>query len=66
MTRRVLRRPKHGWARTRSDRMLSLFDTSFWLCIMCVWFAAVGISLAGSTITVIKDVIDYYDLDLEE
>lgn len=44
--------------------MLSLFDTSFWLCILCVWFAAVGISLTSSTIVMIKDVIDYYDGDL--
>lgn len=64
MTRRVLRRPRHGWAQTRGDRMLSLFDTSFWLCILCVWFAIVGISLTSSTIVMIKDVIDYYDGDL--
>ena len=36
--------------------------------MFCLWWAAVGISMTASTITVIKDVIDYYDgdLDLEE
>lgn len=68
MTRRVLKRPKHGWARKRSDIWLSFFDSGFWLCMFCLWWAAVGISMTASTITVIKDVIDYYDgdLDLEE
>lgn len=65
MSPRVLKRPKHGWARTRSERFLSIFDHAFWLCIFCLWIAAVGISMTASTITVIKDVIDYYDGDLD-
>ena len=54
---RVLKRPRHGWARTWRERV-DIALSGFWpLLMLCSVSGVVGISVFGATITTINQLI---------
>jgi len=57
MTRRVLTRPKHGWASTRGERVDAYLSGFFPLLMLSVFSCVLGISVFGATITTINQLL---------
>lgn len=54
---RVLKRPRHGWARTPAER-LDQAATSGLLAVMCIcWLAVISISVFGATVTLVNQLM---------
>lgn len=56
----VLKRPRHGWARTPQERFDDRLNSGIVVCIGLCFFAAVSISMIGITITTIEHVLAYF------
>ena len=54
---RVLRRPKHGWATTRRERVDATLSEFWPLMIFCVITCIMGISVFGATIETINQLM---------
>lgn len=58
MSRRVLTRPKHGWARTAADRA-DQAATSGLLTVICIcWLAVISVSTLGATVTLLQQILN--------
>lgn len=60
MSRRVLKRPKHGWARTRQERFDDRLNSGLITCIGICFFAAVSVSVFGSTVVLLENVLAWF------
>jgi len=59
---RVLKRPRRGWGkRSLADRFWDSVAGGMLWCLMICFVSAVFISMVGSTIKVVEDVIYYYE-----
>lgn len=54
---RVLNRPKHGWARSKAERLADRLSTGFWLCIGLCWLSTIAISVFASTVLLLQDLL---------
>lgn len=57
MTRRVLKRPRHGWARTAAEKADKAATSGLLTCICICWMAAISISVFGATVTLIEQLL---------
>ena len=60
MTRQPLKRPKHGWARTRQERFDDALNSGIVTCIGICFFAAVSISVFGATVTLMQELMGWF------
>jgi len=60
MTRQPLKRPKHGWARTRQERFDDALNSGIVTCIGICFMAAVSISIFGSTVVLVENVVAWF------
>jgi hypothetical protein len=58
---RVLHRPRHGWARSRSERVADRLSGGFWFCVFLCWLATVGISVFASTVLLLQDLVAWFN-----
>jgi hypothetical protein len=56
---RVLKRPPHGWAATRGERVDAYLSGFFPLLMFCVVVCIMGISVFGATVTTINQLIQF-------
>ena len=57
MTRRVLKRPRHGWARTAAEKADKAATSGLLTAICICWMAAISISVFGATVTLIEQLL---------
>jgi hypothetical protein len=57
---RVLKRPRHGWARTRQERMDDALSGVLPLFLLFSFAAMLGIATFGSTITLLRELLGAY------
>jgi hypothetical protein len=60
MSRRVLKRPKHGWARTRQERFDDALNSGIVSCIGICFMAASSISIFGTTVVLVENVVAWF------
>jgi hypothetical protein len=60
MSRVALKRPKHGWARTRQEQFDDALNSGIVWCIGLCFFATVSISMIGATITTIEHALAWF------
>jgi hypothetical protein len=57
MTRRVLKRPRHGWARTAAEKADQAATSGLLTAICICWMAMISISVFGATVTLIEQLL---------
>ena len=57
MTRRVLKRPRHGWARTAAEKADRAATSGLLTAICICWMAAISVSVFGATVTLIEQLL---------
>ena len=57
MTRRVLKRPRHGWARTAAEKADHAATSGLLTAICICWLATISISVFGATVTLIEQLL---------
>ena len=57
MTRRVLKRPRHGWARTAAEKADKAATSGLLTAICICWMAAISVSVFGATVTLIEQLL---------
>jgi hypothetical protein len=57
MTRRVLKRPRHGWARTAAEKADKAATSGLLTAICICWMATISISVFGATVTLIEQLL---------
>jgi hypothetical protein len=55
-----LKRPKHGWARTRQERFDDALNSGIVTCIGICFMAAVSISIFGTTVVLVENVVAWF------
>ena len=60
MSRRVLKRPKHGWARTAAEKADQAATSGLLTCICICWLAAISLSVFGSTVVLVENVLAWF------
>jgi hypothetical protein len=60
MTRRVLKRPKHGWARTAAERADQAATSGLLTAICICWLAAISLSVFGSTVVLVEQLLTWF------
>lgn len=56
----VLKRPRHGWARTPQERFDDRLNSGIVVCLGLSFFAATSISMIGILITTIEHVLAHF------
>jgi len=59
MTRRVLTRPKHGWARTAAEKADRAATSGLLQTIVICWLAMISIAVFGSTVKTLELLIGF-------
>ena len=57
MTRRGLKRPRHGWARTAAEKADKAATSGLLTAICICWMAAISISVFAATVTLIEQLL---------
>lgn len=57
MTRRVLKRPRDGWARTAAEKADKAATSGLLTAICICWMAAISVSVFGATVTLIEQLL---------
>jgi len=60
MASRYIKRPRHGWARTRQERFDDKLNSGLITCIGICFFAAVSVSIFGSTVVMVEHVLAWF------
>jgi hypothetical protein len=60
MSRRVLKRPRHGWARSAAERADQAATSGLLTAICICWLACLSISVFGATVTLLQELISWF------
>jgi hypothetical protein len=60
MQRRVLKRPRHGWARTAAEKADQAATSGLLTCICICWLAAISLSTFGATVVMVEHVLAWF------
>jgi hypothetical protein len=57
VTRRVLKRPRHGWAQTAAERLDRAATSGLLQAICLCWLATITVSVFGATVTLLQNIL---------